>query len=487
MTLWPVILCGGQGTRLWPLSREGYPKQFLSLVSDRTLLQDTISRLDGLESVAAPVVVCNEAHRFLVMEQIAELGRSASITVLEPVSRNTAPALSLAALALADVAEGDDPDPVMLAMPADHIVRDVPAFQAAVCEGVLPAEKGCLVTFGIVPSGPETGYGYIRKDAPAGGQMFTVSAFVEKPDAPTAQTYMDSGEYLWNSGMFMMRASVWQQALAHYRPDIAEACRAAYERGHMDNGICRPDRSLFTRCPSESIDYAVMEKAAGDPEWGSVHAPSVVVALDAGWSDVGSWFSLWDKGARDAQGNLIQGDVYANSARNNLLLAQHRLLAAVGLEDTVVVETADAVLVAPKDRAQEVRELVALLKAEGRSEQAQHRRVHRPWGSYEVLQAGPGFQVKQLTVTPGAATSLQSHQHRAEHWVVVSGTAKVVRDDEVTHLSENESTFIPLGAVHRLANPGETTLEVIEVQLGSYLGEDDIVRLEDDYNRHQEG
>jgi mannose-1-phosphate guanylyltransferase/mannose-6-phosphate isomerase len=508
MALHPVVLAGGSGTRLWPLSRELYPKQFLTLLGERSLLQQAICRLDGIQRIAPPIIVCNEEHRFLVAEHARQLGQSLSSIILEPVGRNTAPALTLASLSLLGASEGSDAqDPVMLVMPADHVIRDVGVFQAVVQRGAALAEKGCLVTFGIVPTAPKTGYGYIRKgeglnysdgDGAANGvddAAFRIASFVEKPDRATAQRMLESEEYLWNAGIFMMRASVWLEQLERYRPDIAEICKEAHAHGHRDGDFYRPDAKIFASCPSDSIDYAVMEKVAGQglgnggvsprPQSPVPSAPScVVLPLNAGWSDVGAWSALWEEGERDAQGNVVQGDVYTLAMRDSLVIGEHRLVAAVGLDNVIVVETPDAVLVAHKDQVQDVKALVARLKEEKRPEQANHRKVHRPWGTYETVDLGQRFQVKRLTVNPGAALSLQMHHHRAEHWVVVKGTAKVTRGDEVFLLTENESAYVPVGVQHRLENPGAIPLELIEVQTGSYLGEDDIVRFEDRYNRH---
>ena len=441
------------------------------------MLQQTAMRLDGLPGVQPALVVCNEEHRFLVAEQLREIGKTPVNIILEPVGRNTAPALTLAAQAL----QKNDPDAVMLVMPADHIIQVNKAFQLAVQHGARFAEQNQLVTFGVVPTGPETGYGYIRKGAALDVQSagnseataFRVSAFVEKPDQVKAKQYIDSGEYLWNSGIFMMRVSVWLQELARHRPDIAKACADAYGQGKADADFYRVDKSLFTSSPSDSIDYAVMEKTDR----------AVAVPLVAGWSDVGAWPALWEVSARDSDGNVTQGDVMAHQTRNTLLIAQHRFVAAVGLQDVIVVETADAVLVAHKDKAQDVKAIVNRLKDAKRSEHISHRKVYRPWGCYEGVDAGERFQVKRITVNPGAALSLQMHHHRAEHWIVVTGTARVTRGDEIFLLTENQSTYIPLGTKHRLENPGAMPLEMIEVQSGGYLGEDDIVRFEDKYNR----
>jgi mannose-1-phosphate guanylyltransferase / mannose-6-phosphate isomerase len=465
MKINPVILSGGSGTRLWPLSREHYPKQLLCLLGEQTLLQQTVSRLDGAGNVAAPLLVCNEEHRFLIAEQLRQMGKAPADIILEPAGRNTAPALTLAALALL---KHSPSDALMLVMPADHVIQNTTKFHAAVKEGSALAEKGQLVTFGIVPATPETGYGYIKR-----GKGNEVEAFVEKPDAKTAEQYVASGEYLWNSGMFMMLASVWLDELNRFHPAMLETCKLAYEEGRRDADFYRVDRQAFGSCQSNSIDYAVMEETDR----------AAVVALDAGWSDIGAWSSLWEASARDAQGNVVQGDVYVHATQNTLLISQHRFVAAVGLDDIIVVETPDAVLVAHKNHAQDVKEVVSRLKSDKRSEYQTHRRVYRPWGSYEGVDAGARFQVKRLVVNPGASLSLQMHHHRAEHWIVVKGTARVTRGDEVFMLTENQSTYIPLGTTHRLENPGNIPLEIIEVQSGSYLGEDDIVRFEDKYNR----
>ena len=482
MKLHPVILAGGSGTRLWPLSRELYPKQFLPLTGDRTMLQETLARMEGLEGVEGPVFVCNEAHRFIVAEQAREMGVRPKAIILEPAGRNTAPALTLAALALRGEA-GDGHDPLLLVMPADHVIQDVEAFRKVVMAGARLALEGHLVTFGVVPSAPVTGYGYIQEGPPmdgAHGEAYRVSAFVEKPDEATARRFVESGRYLWNSGIFLMTASTWLRELERFRPDIAAACREAHGELSRDGDFYRPGREAFEACPAESIDYAVMEPVTRSQEG----AACVVLPLRAGWSDLGAWSSLWELGKRDGQGNVLHGDVYAHGMRNSLLLSTHRLLAAVGLEDVIVVETPDAVLVVHKDRVQEVREVVARLKDQGRQEQAEHRKVHRPWGTYETVDAGPRFQVKRLTINPGASLSLQMHHHRAEHWVVVKGTARVIRGEEEFLLTEDQSAYVPVGMPHRLENPGTIPLEIIEVQSGSYLGEDDIVRFHDRYNRH---
>ncbi len=482
----PVILAGGSGTRLWPLSREYFPKPFLNLAGNRSLFQETILRLDGIERVSRPTVVCNEEHRFLVVEQTGEIESPPLSIILEPASRNTAPALTLAALALTG-SGAERPDPVMVVLPADHVIKDMPPFRSAVRAGIELAARGSLVTFGIVPRSPKTGYGYVEKGpaldpAAVGSGPFRVSRFIEKPDAPQAESMVRSGRFLWNSGMFVMRASLWLREIEARRPDIFAACRAAHHAGRRDGTFLQPDRNSFEACPADSIDYAVLEKAAGGdaaPE----SADCVVIQLDAGWSDVGAWSALWEDGARDADGNVKVGDVHAESTANSLLIGTHRLLATVGLEDVIAVETPDAVLVAGRDRVQDVKNIVAALRANGRPEQENPRRVHRPWGSYETVDSGPGFQVKRLTVNPGASLSLQIHHSRSEHWVVVEGTARVTRGHEQLTLGATESIDIPVGVRHRLENPGDVPVKVIEVQSGEYLGEDDIVRVEDRYDR----
>ena len=476
----PVVLSGGAGTRLWPLSRELHPKQLLALAGgQRTMLQDTIGRLTGLPGLGAPIVVCNEAHRFMVAEQLRVDGVMPSAIVLEPVGRNTAPAIALAAHAALAAAA----DALLLVLPADHMIRAVPAFQAAVGTAAAVARSGKLVTFGVVARQPETGYGYIRRAAAQAdaalsaatspGAAFTVAEFVEKPDVATARRFVASGEYFWNSGMFLFSARRYLDELQRFAPDIADACKAAFNGARRDLDFLRVDSAAFAACRSESIDYAVMEKTAD----------AMVVPLDAGWSDVGSWSSLHEAVDGDALGNVARGDVMLEDTENSFIWAESRLVATVGLRDHVVVETKDAVLVAPKDRVQDVKKIAARLKASGRSEHSLHREVFRPWGSYDSVESGDRYQVKRLTVKPGASMSLQLHHHRAEHWIVVSGTARITRNDEVFLLEENQSTYIPLGARHRIENPGKITLHIIEVQSGSYLGEDDIERFEDRYGR----
>ncbi len=460
-----VLLSGGSGTRLWPLSREAYPKQFLPLAGEATMVQDTWSRAAALTTLK-PIVVANEEHRFLVAEQLRQIGAPVPDIVLEPVGRNTAPAIAAAALQ----ARAAGADPVLLVLPSDHVVRDVAAFHAAVREALPAAEEGALVTFGIRASAPETGFGYIQ--AAAGEGVRRVLRFVEKPDADTARAYLASGDYVWNSGMFLFPASRYLDEIARFRPDILDAVRRAFDAASRDGDFVRLERGAFAASPSDSIDYAVMEKTSD----------ARVLPVDIGWNDVGSWSALWDVSDQDEHGNAGHGDVIAVDSRNSYAYSR-RLVALVGVDDLVVVETDDAVLVARKDRVQQVKDVVARLKADQRSHAVMHREVHRPWGSYDSVDVGNGFQVKRIKVKPGARLSLQSHAHRAEHWVVVRGTARVTRDNDVFDLHANQSTYIPLGARHRLENPGVDQLELIEVQSGDYLGEDDIVRYDDVYGR----
>jgi mannose-1-phosphate guanylyltransferase/mannose-6-phosphate isomerase len=464
----PVILSGGAGTRLWPLSRELYPKQLLALVGQRTLLQQTVQRLAGL-AACPPTVVCNEAHRFLVAEQLRSIESKPRAIVLEPMGRNTAPAIALAAHAALAADEGDA---LLLVLPADHVIGDIGAFQRAVEAASAVARDGALATFGVVPRVAESGYGYIRRGALAGG-AYRIAEFVEKPAPERAAQFLASGEYYWNSGMFLFRARRYLEELEKYAPDIASVCRTSFAGATRDLDFTRIDTRAFEACRSESIDYAVMEKTTD----------AVVVPLDAGWSDVGSWASLHEACERDAQGNTLCGDVLVEDTRGSYIYSESRLVAAVGLTDHVVVETKDAVLVVPKARVQDVKKLVMRLKADGRYEHSLHREVFRPWGSYDSIDNGERFQVKRLVVRPGGVLSLQLHHHRAEHWVVVSGTARITRGDESFLLEENQSTYIPIGVRHRIENPGRIALHIIEVQSGSYLGEDDIVRLEDRYGR----
>ena len=468
MKLLPVIMAGGSGTRLWPLSRELFPKQFLALGEKQSMLQATVSRLQGLP-VAHPMVICNENHRFLVAEQLRQIGALQGNIVLEPAGRNTAPAVALAALQ----ATASGADPLMLVLAADHMIQDTAAFQAAVQTALPLAEAGALVTFGIVAHRAETGYGYIKRGASAGEGAFKVAAFVEKPNASVAEGYVASGDYDWNSGMFLFRASQYLAELQTHRPDILAACQKAMLAPQADMDFVRVDAEAFKACADESIDYAVMEKTDA----------AVVVPMDAGWSDVGAFAALWEVLPHDAQGNVHRGDVLSHDSHNNLIFAENALVATVGLQDHVVVQTKDAVLVAPRERVNEVKQIVAQIKANQRTEHQIHREVYRPWGKYDSVDAGGRYQVKRITVLPGAKLSVQMHHHRAEHWIVVSGTARVTLDGQEHLLTENQSIYLPLGSVHALENPGKIALELIEVQVGSYLGEDDIVRFEDRYGR----
>lgn len=463
----PVVMAGGSGSRLWPLSRQLNPKQFLSLADNLTMLQATLRRLGGLEH-SIPCLICNEQHRFLAAEQLRQLGMEQANILLEPVGRNTAPAIALAALQAVQAAD----DPILLVLAADHLIQDVPAFHTSILAALPLAADGKLVTFGIVPGHPETGYGYIEKGV-AVGDGFAVSRFVEKPDLTTAAEYLASGDYFWNSGMFMFRASRYLEELERFQPAIVAACSEALAGGSQDMHFTRVDAEAFAACPDDSIDYAVMERTTD----------AVMVPLDAGWSDIGSWSALWEVSAKDADGNVFKGDVLSERSRGSYIHADHRLVAAVGVEDLVIVETKDAVLVTHKSQVQDVKKIVEQLKNDQRHEHANHREVYRPWGVYDSVDNGPRYQVKRITVNPGAKLSVQMHHHRAEHWVVVSGTAKVTNGDKTYLVTENQSTYIPIGQVHSLENPGVIPLELIEVQSGSYLGEDDIVRFEDKYGR----
>ena len=471
----PVVMAGGGGTRLWPLSRAGFPKQFLALGGKETLFQAAVARLQGLAeagfTLAAPVVVGNDEHRFLIQEQLRELGLPASASLLlEPLGRNTAPAMTLAALHAVD-------DPVLVVVPADQTVTDGAAFRDAVAQAIRIAADGAICILGITPDRPETGYGYVRAEAAASGAA-RVERFVEKPDAQTAARYLAEGGYYWNSGIFVLRASAWLEALEQFRSDILSAVRTSWAGRSTDAQFVRPDRDAFVAVPSESVDYAVMERCPGS------RFDLRIVPLDAGWNDLGAWDAVWQQAEKDAAGNSFVGDVLLHDTRKTHVHATGRLVAVVGLDDVVVVETADAVLVAHRQRSQDVKKVVAALGSSKRTEQALHRKVHRPWGWYDSIDHGGRFQVKRIMVKPGASLSLQMHHHRAEHWIVVSGTAEVTNGDKVILLGENQSTFIPLGEKHRLANRGKVPLEIIEVQSGSYLGEDDIVRFEDTYGRH---
>ncbi len=473
--LTPVILAGGSGTRLWPLSRKLYPKQFMQLVEDRTLLQKTLMRLNGVAELQAPILLCNEVHRFIVAEQMRQIDIEPAAIVLEPAGRNTAPALTVAAL----MASGGDKDPILLVLPADHHIRDEAGFAATVEQGAKYARKGHLVTFGITPDAPETGYGYIRKGPAMGNgdlSAWAIDRFVEKPDLETAKSYVASGDYCWNSGMFMFTANAFLKEMHTHAPAIVEACREALTRGRTDLDFLRLDKEAFEKCPSNSIDYAVMEKTA----------TGVMVTLASDWSDLGSWEALWQAGEKDEQQNVTHGDVCLQDVQRSFIHATSRLVTAVGLIDHVVVETKDAVFVAPRDYVQQVKALVDQLKRRNRQETVNHKNVYRPWGAYEDMDVAERFLVKRITVKPGAKLSLQKHFHRAEHWVVVKGTALVTKDDEQFILKEDQSTYIPLGTVHRLENPGRIPLELVEIQSGSYLAEDDVVRLDDVYGRHNE-
>lgn len=472
----PVVLCGGSGTRLWPLSRSGFPKQFLCLVGNDSLFQQSIKRLLGgsesNDAPASPYIVCNEEHRFLAQEQLRELGVDNATFLLEPVGRNTAPALTLAALAARDTGT----DPVLVVTPADQAITDDEAFRVAMHRAVESAVEGNIVILGITPDRPETGYGYIKvvSDNEA---VASVERFVEKPDRDTAQVYLDEGGYYWNAGLFVLKASVWLAALESFRPDILQASVKSWSGKRIDGVFIRPDKEAFTAIPSESIDYAVMEKCPGTA------LPIKMLPLDAGWSDLGAWDAVWSVSSKDDKGNALHGDVLITESSNSLVHASSRLVALAGVENLVVIETADAVLVADRSRCQDVKQIVGLLNQQSREEHTLHRKVHRPWGWYDSIDEGGRFKVKRIQVNPKASLSLQKHHHRAEHWIVVQGTAEITRGSETLLLSENQSTYIPLGEVHRLANPGSIPLEIIEVQSGGYLGEDDIVRFDDQYGR----
>jgi mannose-1-phosphate guanylyltransferase/mannose-6-phosphate isomerase len=474
----PVILCGGSGTRLWPLSRSGFPKQFLCLTGDDSLLQQAAKRLNVLgeqgDYVSEPIIICHEDHRFLAQEQLREAGIGLGAALLEPVGRNTAPALTLAALQAIDQGQ----DPILVVTPADQTVTDPEAFTLAMHQAIKNAEAGGIVILGIQPDRPETGYGYIKAISSASrGSVAQVGKFVEKPDSETAQRYLVEGGYYWNAGMFVLKASVWLKALKEFRPDIADAIQVAWQNKTCDAKFVRPGKGEFAATPSESIDYAVMERCPGSP------FAIQMVALDAGWSDLGAWDAVWGVLPKDEQGNAHVGDVLLNDTHNTLVQATSRLVTLVGVRDLVVIETPDAVMLADKTRSQDVKHIVAVLQKSGREEHTLHRKVYRPWGWYDSIDEAERFKVKRIMVKPGASLSLQKHHHRAEHWIVVKGTAEITNGDKVLLLTENQSTFIALGEVHRLANPGTLPLEIIEVQSGSYLGEDDIVRFEDTYGR----
>ncbi|MBN1007654.1 mannose-1-phosphate guanylyltransferase/mannose-6-phosphate isomerase [Amphritea pacifica] len=473
----PVIMAGGSGTRLWPLSRTQYPKQFLQLNSKLSMLQETVKRLGAVDQVS---LICNEEHRFLAAEQMRVMNQPCSV-FLEPVGRNTAPAIALAAIEAVNKGQGRK---CLLVLAADHVIEDEQTFQTMIAKAQPLAQEGCLVTFGIVPTHPETGYGYIKAEVnqpmPAGGEgqdvlseAFPVSEFVEKPDLATAESYLAEGGYYWNSGMFMFRADRYLEELGKFRPDILEACQKAMADTSADMDFVRVNTAAFEACPDESVDYAVMEKTDR----------AVVLPLDAGWSDVGSWAALWEIKAKDCNGNVLDGDVIAQDTSDSFVMSSNRLVTTLGVDNLIVVDTPDALLVADKNKIQDVKKIVAEIKGAGRNETFQHREVYRPWGKYDSIDLGDRYQVKRITVKPGARLSVQKHHHRAEHWIVVSGTARVTKGEETFLVTENQSTYIPLGEIHCLENPGKVELELIEIQSGSYLGEDDIVRLEDQYGR----
>ena len=463
----PVILSGGSGTRLWPLSRGQYPKQFLPLVSGKTMIQETLLRLNGVPGLQPPIAVCNEDHRFMMAEQLWEIGVKPATIILEPVGKNTAPAVAMAALSAASE------DDVLLILPADHVIIDSLSFHKAIAKADALAKQDFLVTFGIVANAPETGYGYIKASNDSIGEGFKVAAFVEKPDAETAQRYLDSGDYFWNSGMFAFKAGVFLRELQKFNPQMLDVCKKAFSAAKSDLDFTRLDKALFSTCPSDSIDYAVMEKTD----------IAAVIPLDAGWNDVGSWSALWDVTTKDSDGNAIKGDVLTVDTSNSFIHSSSKLVAVIGVQDLVVVETDDAVMIASKDRVQDVKAIVDQLKAQKRDEANVHRKVYRPWGHYDLVDTGDRHHTKRIVVKPGAKLSVQKHHHRAEHWVVVKGTAWVHKDGENIMVTENESIYIPVGVVHSLENPGVIPLEMVEVQSGSYLGEDDIVRYQDNYGR----
>lgn len=475
MNIVPVILLGGSGTRLWPVSRKNHPKQFLNLTGDQTLLQATLSRLDGIEDLDSSIVLCNEEHRFTTAEQLTETDRELGDIILEPIGKNTAPAVAIGALRALEKHD----DALLLVLPADHVIKNTQAFHDAISVASEAASNDNLVTFGVVPSKPETGYGYVKRGKLQSGTpedndvLYEVAKFVEKPDLETAQSYLDSGDYYWNSGMFLFKASVFLKELEQFQPEIVSYCKQALDKSAHDLDFIRLDKEFFSACPSDSIDYAVMEKTSN----------AVTVPLDAEWNDVGSWDALWEIEEKEENGNVLRGDVLAHNSSNCMVQAENKLVSLVGVDDLVVIETKDAVLVAAKDKVQDVKSIVEQLCEDNRSEAALHREVYRPWGKYDGVDVGERFQVKRITVKPGESTSKQMHYHRAEHWIIVSGMAEITCDDKTFLCTENQSAFIPQGSTHRIANPGKLPMEMIEVQTGSYLGEDDIVRFEDQYGR----
>ncbi len=475
MKILPVILLGGSGTRLWPISRKNHPKQFLNLMGDQTLLQATLSRLEGLENLESSIVVCNEAHRFTAAEQLAEMYRELGDIILEPVGRNTAPAVAISALRALEKHD----DALLLVLPADHVIQDTIAFQKAIQVAIDAANQNSLVTLGIVPDKPETGYGYIKcgelinDTSLSGSLLYKVERFVEKPNKEKAESYIKSGDYFWNSGMFLFKASVFLKELEKFQPEILASCKTSLEKSEHDLDFIRLNKEAFEHCPSDSIDYAIMEKTNN----------AVTVPLEAGWNDIGSWDALWEIEQKDTQGNVLKGDVITHDTNNCLVKAENKLVTLVGVDNLVVIETKDAILVSAKDKVQDVKAIVEQLCADNRSEAALHREVYRPWGKYDGVDLGDRFQVKRITVKPGESTSMQMHHHRAEHWIIVSGVAEVTCGEKVFLCTENQAAFIPQGSKHRIANPGKLPMEMIEVQTGSYLGEDDIVRFEDQYGR----
>ena len=475
MNIVPVILLGGSGTRLWPVSRKNHPKQFLNLTGDQTLLQATLSRLDGVENIDSSIVLCNEEHRFTTAEQLTEMNRELGDIILEPVGKNTAPAVAIGALRALQKHD----DALLLVLPADHVIKDTVAFQKAIKLAAKAATNDNLVTFGIVPTKPETGYGYVKRgdilgDSPkANDSLYKVAEFVEKPDLATAVSYVESGDYYWNSGMFLFKASVFLHELEQFQPEMLACCREALDKSKHDLDFIRLDKESFMACPSDSIDYAIMEKTSN----------AVTVPLDAGWNDIGSWDALWEIEEKSSEGNVLRGDVMTHNSRNCLVRSENKLVTLVGVDNLVVIETKDAVLVSTKDQVQDVKSIVEQLSSKNRSEAELHREVYRPWGKYDGVDVGERFQVKRITVKPGQSTSAQMHYHRAEHWIIVSGIAEITCGEKTFLCSENQSAFIPQGSMHRIANPGKLPMEMIEVQTGSYLGEDDIVRFEDQYGR----